>query len=76
MFPNIIYSYYFYVFWNFAENIRFYVFQLILFHDRGTSAPPSFKPICSRGNVSLLWDILALCASAWADVVGTCPGME
>jgi len=35
MFPNIIYSYYFYVFWNFAENIRFYVFQLILFHDRG-----------------------------------------
>ena len=48
---------------------RFLVFQLVLFHDRCTSVPLAFKPICSRGNVSFIWDIWALCAAWWADVV-------
>ena len=47
------------------------MFHLILFHDRGTSAPPAFKPIYPEGNVCFIWDIWALCAAAWA-VVAQC----
>ena len=77
LYHNIIYSYNIYcVFCISGGNSRFYVFHLILFHDRGTLAPPAFKFICSRRNVSLFWNIWALCAVAWANVAEACPGME
>ena len=42
-----------------------------LFRKRGTLSPSAFKPLCSSGNVSLLWDIGALCAARWL-IVAQC----
>ena len=38
----------------------------IFLHDRCTSAPPAFKPICCKN--AFFCGIWALCAAAWADV--------
>ena len=45
----------------------------VIFHKRGTLTPPAFKPLCSRGNVSLLWDMVALCAAACVNVAEAYP---
>ena len=42
-----------------------------LFRKRGTLSPSAFKSLCSSGNVSLLWDIGALCAARWL-IVAQC----
>ena len=48
-------------------------FQLILFHDRCTSAPPVFvsRFKCNGGNVSFIHCTGILCTAAWA-VVAQC----
>ena len=42
-----------------------------LFRKRGNLSPMAFKSLCSSGNVSLLWDIGALCAARWL-IVAQC----
>ncbi len=42
-----------------------------LFRKRGNLSPVAFKSLCSSGNVSLLWDIGALCAARWL-IVAQC----
>ena len=63
----------YYVFCNFGGYSRFLVFHLILFHDRGTSAPPVFvsRFKCNGGNVSFIHCTGILCTAAWA-VVAQC----
>ena len=57
---------------------RLLVLHLILFHDRGTSAPPVFvsRFKCNGGNVSFIHCTGILCTAAWADVAEACPVME
>ena len=54
------------------------MFQLNIFHDRGTSAPPVFvsRFKYKKGTTVSFLYLGILCTAAWADVAGACPVME
>ncbi len=68
----------YYVLCNFGGYSRFLVFHLILFHDRGTSAPPVFvsRFKYKKGTAVSFLYLGILCTAAWADVAQACPVME
>ncbi len=65
-------------FCNSSGYSRFPVFQLNIFHDRDTSAPPVFvsRFKYKKGTAVSFLYLGILCTAAWADVAEACPGME
>ena len=54
------------------------MFQLNIFHDRGTSAPPVFvsRFKYKKGTAVSFLYLGILCTAAWADVAEACPVMN
>ncbi len=53
------------------------MFQLILFHDRDTPAPPVFVSLNIKKEQKFPFLYLGiLCTAAWAGVAEACPVME